>query len=101
MTTTDPVLKDLIADTTAAETAIPLTLYLPSGQLFGTTTTHEDFCHWATVHLGQESGYTGTVPPTPDPEYVHLAVTPLTMGDEETVEVVRVRLSDVVAWTVG
>lgn len=102
MTTTDPLLKQLVADTNAAEESIPLDLYLPSGQLFGHTTTHEDFCRWATSQLGNESGYTGTVTPAPDPEYVHLIVQPLTMpGQEETSEVVRVRLSDVIAWTVG
>ena len=102
MTTTDPLLKQLVADTTAAEESIPLDLYLPSGRLYGHTTAHEDFCGWATGQLGRESGYTGTVVPESDPEYVHLIVQPVTMpGQQQTSEVVRVRLADVVAWTVG
>jgi hypothetical protein len=39
MTTTDPLLKQLVADTAEAEESIPLTLYLPSGKLFGHTTS--------------------------------------------------------------
>ena len=62
----------------------------------------EDFCHSATGVLGRESGFTGTVAPAPDPEYVHLIVKPLTMpGQQESSEVVRVRLADLIAWTVG
>lgn len=67
MTTTDPVLKQLVADTTEAEESIPLELYLPSRKLFGHTTSHEDFCGWAAHQLGQESGYTGTVTRHPIP----------------------------------
>jgi hypothetical protein len=100
MTTIDPLLKHLVADT--AGDSIPLDLHLPSGRLYGHTTSHEDFCRWATNQLGEESGYSGTVAPAPDPEYVHLIVRPVTMpGESPTAEVVRVRLSDVVAWTVG
>jgi len=102
MADADPILKQLVADTNAAEESIPLDLYLPSGRVYGHTTSHEDFCGWATNVLGRESGYTGTVVPAPDPEYVHLIVQPVTMpGQQQTSEVVRVRLADVVAWTVG
>lgn len=99
----DPLLKQLLADTAAAGESIPLEVYLPSGKLYGNTTSHEDFCRWATVQLGQESGYTGTVAPAPDPEYAHLVVSRMTVvpGEREVTEVVRVRLADVVAWTVG
>lgn len=100
--TTDPVLKQLVADTTAAEESVPLDLYLPSGKLFGWTTSFSDFGRRVTHELGNETGYTGVVEPDDDPEFVHLIVRPLTMpGQQETTEVVRVRLSDVVAWTVG
>lgn len=98
----DPLLKQLVADTTAAEESIPLDLYLPSGRVYGHTTSHEDFCHWATGKLGRESGYTGVIAPEPDAEYVHVVVQPLDLtGEEPSPEVVRVRLADVVAWTVG
>lgn len=99
---TDPVLKQLVADTNAAEESVPLDLYLPSGKLFGWTTSADDFGRTVTHELGNETGYTGEVKPDDDPEFVHLIVRPLTMpGQQETTEVVRVRLSDVVAWTVG
>ncbi|WP_460357196.1 hypothetical protein [Mycobacterium sp. ZZG] len=99
---TDPVLKQLVADTNAAEESVPLDLYLPSGKLFGWTTSVYDFGRRITHELETETGYTGVVEPEDDPEYVHLIVRPLTMpGEQETTEVVRVRLADVVAWTVG
>jgi hypothetical protein len=102
MTTTDPLLKKLVADATVAEASIPLDRYLPSGKLFGYTAPHEDFCRVATNQLGQESGYTGDLAPAPDPEYVHLAAPSRTMpGQDDSSKVVRVRLADVVAWTVG
>lgn len=102
MTITDPVLKQLVADADAAEESIPLDLYLPSGRLYGHTTTHDDFGRWLTNQLGRESGYSGTVAPAPDPEFVHLIVRPVTMpGQDESPEVVRVRLADVVGWSVG
>lgn len=100
MTIADPLLKELVADT--AGESIPLDLYLPSGRLFGYTTSHEDFCRWATSQVQRDSGYTGTIPSSPDPEYVHLIVEPMTMpGEQQSSEVVRVRLADVTAWTVG
>jgi hypothetical protein len=37
VTTTDPVLKQLVADANAAEGSIPLDLYLPSDRLIGHT----------------------------------------------------------------
>jgi len=102
MTTADPLLKALVADTVAVEESIPLDLYLPSGRVYGHTTSHEDFCRWATNQVNRESGYAGTIPPSPDPEYVHLIVQPLTMPDDpQTSDVVRIRLADVIAWTVG
>jgi hypothetical protein len=102
MPNTDPLLKQLVADATAAEESVPLDLYLPSGQLYGRTTTVEDFCGVVTDELGQQSDFTGTVVPAPDPEYVHLVVRPLTMpGQDGDSDVVRVRLADVIAWTVG
>lgn len=96
---TDPVLKQLVADATAAQATILLDLYLPSGRVIGRMTGHEGFGHWATVVLNRESAFTGTVEPARDPEYVHLSVTePLSDADPD---IVRVRLADVVAWTVG
>ncbi|BBX91370.1 hypothetical protein H5U98_08910 [Mycolicibacterium boenickei] len=100
---TDPLLKQVLADTAAANKSIALTLYLPSGTLYGETVSHERFCDWATEQLGKQSGYTGTVTATPDPEYVHLIVDQSLglPGQESSPEVVRVRLSEVIAWTVG
>ncbi|MBI3224187.1 MAG: DUF222 domain-containing protein, partial [Mycolicibacterium cosmeticum] len=100
VTTTDPVLKQLVADANAAEVSIELTLYLPSGVLSGDTTTEYDFGRWTTLVLGQESGFTGKVEPDQDDEYVHLAVQTLSLDDEKK-DVVRIKLSEVIAWTVG
>jgi len=102
MTTTDPLLNSSLPRRTRPKSRYRWSFHLPSGRLYGQTTSHEDFCGWATNQLGRESGYTGTVAPAPDPEYVHLIVQPVTMpGESESFDVVRVRLSDVVAWTVG
>lgn len=102
MTATDPLLKQLVADADEAEGSIPLTLYLPSGLLFGYTTTHDDFGRYSTVQLEQESDTGCRVDPAADPEYVHLGVKELTMDpDDDSSTVVRVRLADVVAWSVG
>lgn len=70
--TTDPVLKQLVADATAAQATILLDHYLPSDRLIGNMTGHEGFGHWTTEVLARESAFTGIVAPTPDPEYVHL-----------------------------
>ena len=101
MTPIDPALQRLVSDTAAAEESIPLDLYLPSGRLYGQTTSAADFGRWVAALLGQESAYTGTVEVEPDPEYVHLVVQPLSLGEESSEEIVRVRLSNVIAWTVG
>jgi hypothetical protein len=102
MTTTDPALKQLLADADEGEGAIPLTLYLPSGRLFGHTTTHDDFGRFVTHEIGQQSSNSCVVYPKADPEYVHLIVKELSPvpGDDDSLTVVRVRLADVVAWSV-
>jgi hypothetical protein len=101
VTTTDPILKQLVADADAAEGSIPLTLYLPSGRLFGHTTTHDDFGRYCNFQLEQQSGTGCVVTPTADDEYVHLSVRNSSQmaSDDDLPTVVRVRLADVFAWS--
>jgi hypothetical protein len=55
VTNTDPALKKLVADTDQSGTSIPLTLYLPSGPLYGYTTSTDDFGRASTHELEQKS----------------------------------------------
>jgi hypothetical protein len=99
----DPVLRQLVAVGNAAEESIPLTLYLPSGRLWGHTTSHYDFGHRATFEVEQQSEAKSTAAPEIDPDYVHLIVREASnmLDDDGSTAAVRVRQADVVAWYVG
>jgi hypothetical protein len=103
VTNTDPALKKLVADTDQSESSIPLTLYLPSGPLYGYTTSTDAFGRVSTHELEQKSNARCVVAPAADHEYVHLVVreTALMPDDPDTQTVVRVALADVAAWSVG
>jgi hypothetical protein len=101
----DQLLQSLVKRSRLHGIAVPLTLYTPLGKISGHTTGGEDFYHLGAQQLselfglGQNFAFAGNLPDEDD--YVHLANAKCWTTDVAEHTVLRIRLSDVIAWTVG
>ncbi|MGB8501759.1 hypothetical protein [Mycobacterium sp.] len=99
----DPLLKKLITQGNEVdEKSVPLTLYTPFGRVSGYTTTGDDFHRYSERELQQlsevQSVFEGSAD---DDDYVHLASAKSWTSPVEQHACLRIRLADVMAWTIG
>jgi hypothetical protein len=101
----DQLLLSLVKRSRLHGIAVPLTLYTPFGKISGHTTGGEDFYHLGAQQLselfglGQNFAFAGNL--RGEDDYVHLANAKCWTTDVAEHTVLRIRLSDVIAWTVG